>query len=510
MSPSGANKQKGWVRTWSEVNRVVSQDPMGALPEWHVLENGLAAEDLPDDDAWAAADAGMALWDSWGITPSGSSPDAQWMAKCRHWTARRMPKKSGWDAAFYATIPEPCREVFALSAQSENHRIVAIDTNGAYSFAVANIPVPNPARLRFVTGEAALQAWENPAIQGAFRVLITKREDTPAWWDKFHPLVHRVGRATRPILWPDDTVETFVHKCEKDAWLACVDMTPIDAVVAEGTQHPLAATARTLWAQRQSAGNATDKACAKWLLSRLHTASAPSRTKYVTPSQKEEWYQKLGCEPLTTDDAIAYVDHPECLWSSAATVSAWARGSWLLMMTAFMRVCPTAIPAYTNVDSLHMIIPRDCSAETLQRLAALGLLGASWGKWRLQAEGSKGVWLGLGKYWILDDAGVLVLCQNLGNKKPWSTSRRWYRPLPVAHAAAKHEVTRISQTIWQTLSSASDLEVTVTGLTCYRRRSIAVARCDTAWHAAITGDMLKTRGLKKRIWYRLRELCYSR
>lgn len=389
--PKSAIQGAGWVRTWSEINRVVSNDPVGASPKWHVLESGLPLESLPDDEAWGSDGAGLALWASWGIVPSDASPDAQWIAKCRHWVARRSPKKSGWDAAFYATIPEPCREVFALSAQSDDHCILAIDTNGAYPYAVAHVPVPNAAKLRFVDGAKAAEAWADPNMQGAFRVIITKRKDTPDWWDAFHPLVHRVGKEARPILWPQGEVETFVHKCEKDAWLACVDLTPLDGVVAEGTQHPLAATARTLWKQRQSADNPTDKACAKWMLARLHTASAPSRTKWVTPDQKDAWYQAFDCEPLDRDCHIPYVDHPECLWSAAATVFAWARGSWLTMMTAFMRACPSAKPAYTNVDSLHMIIPRARKTEVLRTLAEDGMVGCDWGQWRLQAAATRGV-----------------------------------------------------------------------------------------------------------------------
>lgn len=495
----------GWVRTWSELNRAVLRCPSATLPPWHVLESTLPVEAIPDDAAWSTSGGGLSLWHKWGITPSADSADSQWVQQLRHWVAKRHPHRNGWDRTFYFATPEPPREVFAVASLSRSNDILAFDTNGAYSYAVANVPVPDPAKLSFVGSADVLNAWNDPLLAGVYRVRVTIRETTPDWWRTHHPLVNRSGKTVLPVLWPDEPVETFIHSCERDAWLALVDLEPLDGVVARGVPHALSGTAKSLWAQRVAAEDTLTRNCAKWLLSRLHTAVVPTRYKNVDAHEAASWWKGLGCEPWTTGTKIPDIDHSACQWSSAATVSAWARGNWLRFVTALMAASPEAVPAYTNVDSFHVILPRSRAHEVKAELGKLGLLGAEWGQWRLQAHASKGVWLGLGKYWLVDASGVLVLHQNLANKNPWASSRRWCRPI-TALPGNNVGVTKISQTIWNTLPDHSELIKAGQGLWIYRRPTLNLVNDVPLYQQHKLEQLVFNRNRKKRFWYLLRNI----
>lgn len=494
---------RGWVRTWSEFNRAVLRTPSPSLPKWHVLEGSLADEALPTDKEWGSASGGLDAWAKWGILPGANSPDNQWVQQLRHWIAKRQPYVNGWDRAFYFATPEPAREVYAVASFNERSRILAFDTNGAFSYAVAHQVVPDPAKLHYVGASEVANAWLDKNLAGVYRVRITVRPETPSWWHTHHPLMHRLSKTMKPVLWPDGPVETFIHTCERDAWLKLVDVEPLDGVVAPSIKHALSSTAKSLWQQRQRACSPSEKGSIKWLLSRLHTASVPTRHKRVSEDEAKTWWANLGCESWLAEDFIPDIDHVSCQWSSAATVSAWARGHWLRFMTAVMQACPSAQPAYTNVDSLHVIMPEQDVDATLAALQRNNLVGAEWGQWRIQAIASRAVWLGLGKYWLVDTANCLVLHQNLGSRNPWSTGRRWCRPM--TQGKNRNVVlTKISQTVWDTLNDHAHLCKAGSGLWIYRRPTLDLVHDPESYHQHVLEQLVFYRNKKKRFWYLLK------
>lgn len=490
----------GWVRTWSELNRAVIVAPSPKLPKWHVLEGSLPEDCLPDDTAWENTNAGLPIWRKWSIIPGDKSPDYQWIKLLRHWAAKRQPHKNGWDRAFYYATPEPPREVCAIASLAKDQAILAFDTNGAYSYAVAHIPVPDASKLHLVTGETAASAWRDDRTSGVFRVKVTCNSDTPSWWREHHPLVHRIGKKVLPVVWPDEPVLTFLHSCERMAWEKVVNIEVIDGVVSQAIPHALSGTAKTLWEQRMQAATSIDKACTKWLLARLHTATVPARGKNVSAEDSEKWWKTLGCEAWSTSTEIPDIDNIACQWSSPATVSAWARANWVNFMTKVMELCPEAKLAYTNVDSMHFIVPIQKVRTLKEALESSNSIGAGWGKWRLQADAKYGVWLGLGKYWLVDDRHNLVLHQNMGNRNPWATGRRWYRPL-ISNDATSVTVTKISQTIWQSMSDHSSINHLQKGIWIYTRPDYSLVHDEQRYHSHLVMQLLYSRNRKKRFWY---------
>lgn len=169
---------------------------------------------------------------------------------------------------------------------------------------------------------------------------------------------------------------------------------------------------------------------------------------------------------------------------------AWVRGEWLRQWHRVSEAYPSALLCYANVDSMHWSIDR---AEYTKKPF---LTSKEWGRWRVEFEGQRGMWLSVGKYWILKDNTVHVY-KNAGSSSPWRTKVR-HRVDTQKHPGCR---AWYSSCIWHGLATTTKLVKKEKDLIQHVLPSFAAVQSEQLVHALQVRSVLKDRRWKKKLWF---------
>ncbi len=383
--------------------------------------------------------------------------------------------------------------------------IVGLDMRGACSYAVAHVPIADPKHLVEVTEPKTLaQYWNDSSWQGYFQVHLRPRSSflSPPLMGQWSSVLQ--GKTSLSMRQPDmpqllffqvsttDELVQWIHTSEKDAWEHFFHVLPIQAYGAFAKEHPFASMAKSLWEQYQSeshAPTAHDTVTYKWLLSSLHTGCSSRKARH-----------QLLSEQITSQT--------QACWSAQYMPLAWVRGQWLRQWARVVALFPSAVLCYANVDSMHISVTH-ADAQKIQDYFGFD---APWGQWRVQWVGSRGLWLGQGKYWIWKNDRPQVL-------EAWGHSGMpWASKISMRSINGTHELESHSHYRWHGLVGYNplryDKEVRANDPHSRWGRvyqdyphytSIrAVDDLGTWLHEVYAQSVLRDRPWKKKLWYEMR------
>ena len=316
----------------------------------------------------------------WGLREDAVMSD--WMLRLRRMVARKVPRVHALDQRLRYMNMASMRVQGVASEQRANRTIVGIDINGACSYAVAHVNIPDPLRLEHRKDESDCHP-DDPRWSGFYLI---EAHASKFWCTPPIPVRSAQGffvsaQASYPFsLW--------IHSSEWGIWSTLFECTILEGYEGPAMVHPLANVANALQKQKTQWNDTNAKA----MLSSMHAC--------------------MGSKWSADDHAVT-----KAIWSMHHMPLAWVRGEWLRQWHRTMQAYPDAILCYANVDSMHWSIDAKQYAQSPLQSRP------EWGNWRTMFVGDKGVWLAIGKYWIARNQR-LVHHQNAGSHAPWRTKVR--------------------------------------------------------------------------------------
>lgn len=388
-----------------------------------------------------------------------------WMLRLRRMAAREMPWVHPLDASLQTIPMGVFRMVPVALDMRPNRAIVGFDITSACGYAVAHGTIPDPKRLR--RANASNHHLGQPGWAGYYRIDVGRPRSSmpPPWYFVPTPAAdapHRGVMCRRTS--HNEPYTTWIHHSEWSGWNAIWECSVLEGIEGPAVPHPLASVAREVWQYREQ-GDPD----AKLLLASMHTCMGPTHANAQGP-------------------------FADAIWSVHRMPMGWVRGEWLRRYHQIQTSYPDAQLCYANVDSQHWSLPLDAWTTNPIRNTPTTL-----GAWRTIIEGTKGVWLALGKYWIAQDNRVLCY-QNAGSAHPWQTKTRHHVPLsPTCDYSSSY-----ATYIWHGMASHTRLARKETDCIVYIPPTIQSVQDGLDLNTLALQSLRADRPWKKKIWYQFR------
>ncbi|XAZ21241.1 hypothetical protein LVY75_04675 (plasmid) [Sinorhizobium sp. B11] len=348
--------------------------------------------------------------------------DDKWNTICN-----AVRRKNNLDVCFYSAWHLPIQDVFVLEEKRDDRAVLAIDFNAMYSACMQH-SFPKPSSLEII-------AWNRPLAlgdtlkTGLYRCLLSHpNTDFIRRHNPFRSFCS--GRYLGASL--DEAVEVDLNEFELEYYRRHFDTIHVThAVVSDHEiRHPLAKEAIRSFARRKNfraQGNKTLADREKFLSTLLSScASRPSslrssfssrnrafeflRSIYgIVPASDEpeasidSWLEHRGRISSFTDAAGTVVTSPNLFDQSTCfffnqRIVARGRVMVLEMMEAICSRFPDALICYSNIDSIHISLPRKDIDNALKWLESNA--SDEMGSYKIEAVTDHGLWLEPGRYWL--------------------------------------------------------------------------------------------------------------
>lgn len=378
---------------------------------------------------------------------------------CQHLykVERKLRFKNQLDRYFAFASQGGYQEVYKLKEERKDRVILALDFNSMFADCMRGDFV-EPKSISYV--DLRDQNVDTGRLNnGLYRVIF--RGAKPGWFRELHPFKYRLlNQSFYFSIDGTDEIEILAFKNEIDYYRKFFDsIEVIEGISSPRTiKHPLFKDAQKLYDNRLRSIRSGSEIAAnlyKFKLLSMHSSTNSRRTKHLSFRTEHSLLKYLSREfmisfpsELTTLKNLSFLqdgkkllfnkhrngigakivdlDSNDSIFSLTAQILANSR---IKMMQTVERLTShdTAELCYANVDSLHISIKRDNLDDFLS--AQSDLINPGLGGLKIQATADKGYWFDVGRYWLTDTDGTVVMFKNRifnhkGSSSTFSRKRR--------------------------------------------------------------------------------------
>jgi len=383
-------------------------------------------------------------------------------AKNQHKTARRIRFKNRLDMWFAFSNPAGIQEVFKTHEFRNDRVIVALDYNSMYPSCMEG-DFPDPRKLKYYDFSKTNCAPED-LPNGIYRVqLMGFNNET---FKNIHPFKYKKSNNTFLFKGTEKiTVECLLHKHEIDAYRAYFnDVRIIEGIASNHTiRHPLSKEAKRLFNEMKNykkQGATTHYNLVKSELQSLYSATSIRKYKTILLEDADELSRFLSrnlfikleeCKnqkninKLLNNKYISassyknrikarYInlDSDFNLLSLSTQIVSNARVKMINMIAHILQVSSAEI-CYVNTDSIHVSIQKKYLDTLIEHLSPY--ISENMGDLKIQCISEKGLWLDVGRYWLINEGNVVQYKNKTFNHKKNTNPFTRFRKIKKAHYA---------------------------------------------------------------------------
>lgn len=383
-------------------------------------------------------------------------------SKNQYKAARKVRFKNGLDMWFAFTSQVGIQEVFKTHEFRNDRAIIALDFNSMYPSCMEG-EFPDPRKLEYLECTQENSNFEElPA--GLYRVHLTGFVNEK--FKKIHPFRYKILNDTTLFQGSEEiTIECLLHKSEIAAYKRYFkEVRAIEGIASNSTiRHPLEKHAKTLFKELQNYKKQGAKKQYDFTKKELQSLySATSRREYKTTwAQSYDELSELLLERFhinikhcinhkqrskilnnkyilatTCGDKIKIrhvnYDSDFNLHSLTSQVISNARVKMIKIMEHLLNFNSAEL-CYANTDSVHVSIENKSLPAFMEHISPL--ISDEMGKLKIQCIAEKGLWLDIGRYWLLKNGNVELYKNKTFNHKMNTNPFTRFRKIKKAHYA---------------------------------------------------------------------------
>ncbi|WP_172379310.1 hypothetical protein [Vibrio sp. Vb339] len=372
---------------------------------------------------------------------------------------RKVNRKIRWknelDSNFYFSTFSGYQEVFKIKEECDNRVVIALDYNSMFASCMSG-DFLDPKKLSYKTFN--IEFGTESIKPGFYRVRLVNPKTS--FIKKFHPFRFvKLKKSYAFKMKDEDVLELFLFESEIEYYSGHFEsVIIIDGIISDDSiKHPLANYSNKLYNKRLKAkkeNNRTLELLLKFKLAMLHSSTNKvfkkrknfdSKLELVRFVEREFCFVRPDdCSINTFLDFLAktttfsieiksngilleYPSYNESgqIFSLTARVLANAR----LKMTKtieYLLDFESIELCYVNVDSIHISIPKTLQPAFFHYSNAL--ISEGLGDLKIQSIASRGYWLDVGRYWLIDNGNVKKFANvgfnSSGSDKPFVSQRK--------------------------------------------------------------------------------------
>ena len=355
---------------------------------------------------------------------------------CYNTILRSISRKRLYDRNFFYVPAYTYQEVFKFKEEREDRVVVALDFNSMFATAMTDTMYPNPETLEY----KKLNCFYDPNFNLEHGMYFVKLSEPDEFIKKYHALRYNYLAESSPFFISDDLeIETYLTNLEIDYYRKHFNkILLIDSFSSpDSIQHPLKNKCLKLYKERlhyKNHGNSDLAGLNKLYLALMHSfTNGRTLRKKEFPKiddaiffldstlgiskpeniSKADFLLKINRNHLRIINSIDKIEiyypspvNDTNIYSLYSLVIANSRVKMMKTIELFQKFSELEV-CYTNVDSIHVSIPKDKFKQFKQYLEDNKLIGEELGRLKIENISQHGVWFFPGRYWLYDNDHIV-------------------------------------------------------------------------------------------------------
>jgi hypothetical protein len=271
----------------------------------------------------------------------------------------------------------------------------------------------DPKKIKYIKGNVIADILAKKINNGLFKSVLYPKSNSSNFIKKYSNFIYTKNNFSIPIDVNDNIINTLMHANEIQYYSRFFNIEIIDGIYSEKSiSHPLHSQVKHFYDLKCNESCPIKKMAYKNILMSLYSNSSIIKyKKHKNNTYKDfinnnfglnyfigRYIKKINNRHFNGVD----IYDPNNIFSLSSQIVANANIYLLSLYEKIYKADRSFELAYANIDSLHISLPANKEDKFLSLLNKDNIVGPNLGQMKIEGIGSIGLWLDIGKYWILD------------------------------------------------------------------------------------------------------------